>query len=161
MDTFNMMSSHLDTLLTPSEPVGTSKMEYSPSQPLVIPIEPVGRPNPAYEKFVIPDERRHKPSFGGLPRGVPYDPVQLCHAALPDSLIEDIAESSNVYARQHLAPGKLQSDIKSAEILVFFAIYYYLGIVKLPAKKDYWQRSDDIWPSHPIAKQMRRDRFCY
>src|SRR5210317_654937 len=161
MKNFNILSSHLDTLLTPSEPVGTINMKYSPSRPLLIPIKLVGRRSPPYNKIVIPDEKRHKPSFGGLPRGVPYDPVQLCHAALPDSLIEDIAESSNVYARQHLAPGKLQSDIKSAEILVFFAIYYYMGIVKLPAKKDYWRWSNDIWPSHPIAKQMRRDRFCY
>jgi len=137
MKNFNMSSSHLDTLLTPSEPVGTTNMEYSPSRPLLIPIKPVGRPNPAYEKIVIPDERRHKPSFGGLPRGVPYDPVQLCHIALPDSLIEHIAESSNAYATQHLAPGKLQGDISSAEILIFFAMYYYMEIVKLPAKKDY------------------------
>jgi len=157
MKNFNILSSHLDTLLTPSEPVGTINMKYSPSRPLLIPIKLVGRQSPPYKKILIPDEKRHKPSFGGLPRGVPYDPVQLCHAVLPDSLIEEIAESSNVYARQHLAPGKLQSDIKSAEILIFFAIYYYMGIVKLPAKKDYWQRSDDIWPSHPIAKQMRRN----
>jgi len=143
MEIFNMMSSHLDTLLTPSEPVGTSKMEYSPSQPLVIPIEPVGRPNPAYEKIVIPDESRHKPSFGGLPRGVPYDPVQLCHIALPNSLIEHITDSSNAYARQHVSPEKRQGEIKCADILIFFAIYYYMGIVKLPAKRDYWRRSDE------------------
>ena len=146
-----MMSSHLDTLLTPSEPVGTSKMEYSPSQPLVIPIEPVGRPNPAYEKIVIPDESRHKPSFGGLPRGVPYDPVQLCHIALPDSLIEHITDSSNAYARQHVSPEKRQGEIKCADILIFFAIYYYMGIVKLPAKRDHAQEGKlpDLPPHSP------------
>ena len=73
----------------------TFVMEYSCLTPLLIPIEPNGRPLPAYEKMDMSEERRHKPEFGGLPRGVPYDPIHLSFLALPDALMEMIANSSN------------------------------------------------------------------
>lgn len=51
--------------------------------------------------------------------------------------------------------------------MYFFALYYYFGLVKLPAKADYWHAKEedfDILPeSHPLAnaRDMTQDRFHY
>eukprot|EP00977_Amphora_coffeiformis_P028385 scaffold34942_cov130-Amphora_coffeaeformis.AAC.1 len=55
----------------------------------------------------------------------------------PDTLLDDMVEKSNAYARSWLPPSK-RSDINRAELLRFYAIYYYMGLIKLPNKRDYW-----------------------
>ncbi len=51
-------------------------------------------------------------------------------------------------------------EVKDYKILQFVAIYYYMGLVKLPAKKDYWRQGGD-WPAHGITVSMSRDCFQY
>ena len=129
-------------------------MSYSPTHPFIVPLESAHE----YEPLSLPAVLRHRPVFGGLPRGVPYDPTQLCHSFLPDSLIDSIAQSTNSYAQDKML---IAEDVTPAEILKFCAIYYYMGMVRLPSKRDYWKRPGDIWPFHPVAAHLSRDRFLH
>ena len=40
-----------------------------------------------------------------------------------------------------------------SSILVFFSIIFYMGVVRLPAKTDYWN-SNGMWPTHKILSRM-------
>lgn len=80
----------------------------------------------------------------------------------PDCFLEQTAISSNEYARSQLSErtNLLQNDISGNELAVFFAILYYMGIVRCPDKDDYWSNTN-MMPSHPIMKLMTRRRFRY
>ena len=137
----------------------TRTMKYSCLRPLLLPVKPKKRRLPAYEKMDLCEKRQHKPVFGGLGRNVACDPVQLSYVALLDALLEKFVKTSNAYAKQRLPEHKQQADITCADILIFIAIYYYMGLVKLPLKRDYWRVPDGFWPVHPITAHMKRDRF--
>jgi Transposase IS4 len=52
----------------------------------------------------------------------------------------------------------------AAEILWFLAIYYYMGVVRLPARSDYWRHScsrSRWYPVHTVVTKMTRYRFEY
>eukprot|EP00957_Ditylum_brightwellii_P077904 5921361-Ditylum_brightwellii.AAC.1 len=58
--------------------------------------------------------------------------------------------------RKTLAPFSV------ADIFHLLAMLYYFGIVKLPAKKDYWSQQQYM-PKHDICTKlgMTRDRFAF
>ena len=79
----------------------------------------------------------------------------------PDSLMDEIVSKTNAYAASRLPPGQ-REEVNRAEILRFLAIYYYMGLVKLPNKRDYWRGGgDDLWPSNIPCLSMTRSRFEY
>ena len=80
---------------------------------------------------------------------------------LPDFLLDQFAECTNEYAAERL-PESFQVEVTRAELLRFFAIYYYMGIVRLPNKKDYWRGgTEDVWPIHAVCRSLSRTRFEY
>ena len=64
-----------------------------------------------------------------------------------------IAKESTRYAMQK---GR-EFVCCSREIEVFFGIMYFMGVVRLPAYRDYW-RTDDIGQEF-VKKTMSRNRF--
>lgn len=59
-----------------------------------------------------------------------------------------------------MQPRHRLRTVTSADIFQFIAIIYYLGIVRLPNKKDLWSTHDEL-PLHKVAKGMSRDQFMY
>ena len=87
-----------------------------------------------------------------------------------DTLIKSIVYSSNAYAfeRKRREPNlsawkkkNASKEITPSDILHFLAILYYIGIVRLPSKQDYWSKGFHWLPSHPICSVngMTRERF--
>ena len=87
------------------------------------------------------------------------------------NIVKSIVENSNLYIkkRKEKEPTLLlwkdknmhfNQDFTIAETYQFLAIIYYMGLVKLPAKTDYWS-IDPIMPFHPVCNDlgMIRDRF--
>lgn len=82
---------------------------------------------------------------------------------LPDCLLDEIVHQTNRYSEWRLCQPQwiinlvtkeetknnqyLNKDhriiLDRSDILFFFAIYYYMGVVQLLAKADYWARSTD------------------
>jgi hypothetical protein len=87
-------------------------------------------------------------------------PAVLADMYFPDSLLELMASKTNSYAKSRLPPSKLV-DITSSDICYFLAMYYYMGIVQLPSKDDYWKSDHSFWPVHPPAQNIKRDKFMY
>ena len=84
-------------------------------------------------------------------------------------IVETIVMNSNLYIEKRrkkekdLAAWKNMNNSRHftvAETYHFLAIIYYMGIVKLPSKTDYWS-TDPLMPIHSIATElgMTRDRF--
>ncbi len=59
----------------------------------------------------------------------------MSHVFLPDSLIKKWVQHTNNYAAANVPPN-CYKEMKDYKILQFIAIYYYMGLVKLLAKKD-------------------------
>ena len=86
-------------------------------------------------------------------------PMTLSEMFFPDSMIDCMVAKTNSYARSRLPPSQIK-DVTRAELLRFLGLYYYMGLVKLPNKRDYWKQ-DDLWPSHHPALTITRARFEY
>ena len=71
---------------------------------------------------------------------------------LPDSFLARVVICSNLYGK---AKGHSFKPISTPDILVFFSIIYYMGIVHYqhPVKTDYW-KSDGMWPTHKAISHM-------
>lgn len=80
---------------------------------------------------------------------------------LSDALINTIVECSNDYATKNMVDGRIQSPIKHADILRFFAIYFYFGMVCCPYKQDYWSSDHRFWPLHPVVQSITQDCYKY
>ena len=84
-------------------------------------------------------EKDAKPTFQ-MPRvssegRVACNPSKLNEIFHPDSFIDRIVTSTHAYARKKLPPSQYEA-VPRAEILQFFANYYYSGMVWPPSKED-------------------------
>ena len=86
-------------------------------------------------------------------------------------IVEELVRNSNKYItirkekEPHLACWKKTRDsapFSVSNMYHFLAILYYFGIVKMPAKSDYWS-THPVLPKHPIVNElgMTRDRFQF
>lgn len=133
---------------------------YTPSTPFVVNVPYEDGSDPVYEPIELPQNERFSAAFV-LPEGFKPLPASLSELFLPDSLIDLTVERTNNYLAKCLPPDQVQ-PVDRTEILRFFAMYYYTGLVKLPAKRDYWKlQSSSLWPFHPITKLMTCTRFEY
>lgn len=78
----------------------------------------------------------------------------LSELFFPDSLIGDWAAASTKYA-QSKKPGA--PKIQPSDVLHFIAIVVYMGIVRLPGKRDYWShrklmRSHEVCTLHGVTQ---------
>lgn len=94
---------------------------------------------------------------------LPLEPTPLTMSEIffPDSLLDQMVDATNSYAASRLPPSK-REPITRAELLRFYAIYYYMGLVRLPSRKDYWKGgTDTFWPTHQPCLSLTRERFEY
>ena len=63
-------------------------------------------------------------------------PTTLNELFLLDIFIDKVISSTNTYARAQLPTSK-EEPVVWVDILKFFALYYYFGLVSLPSKEDY------------------------
>jgi Transposase IS4 len=137
-----------------------NRSTYSPATPFVITLTNRDGTSFAYEPTEIPVERRHEPEFA-LPDGVELSVENLSHVFVPDWLVAEMAQHSNAYAaRRRLPPEMVQEPITDDEIFRFLAVYYYMGVVRLPARRDYW-KCDHFSPFHNLPQLFERRRFDY
>ena len=73
-----------------------------------------------------------------------------------DNTFQYIAEQTNLYALQKETATWV--DTNDAEIKSFFSIHMAMGIVKLPALRDYWS-TNPLLGTPGIVKGMSRSRF--
>ena len=79
----------------------------------------------------------------------------LLERFVPDKLLTSIAKHSNAYAR---SKGHKLAPITETDLALFFALIFYMDVVSLPAKKDYW-RGEGMWPTHKPFSYMSERRF--
>jgi len=118
--------------------------------------------NTEYEPvFDFTGEDRRKAKFR-VPRGLPNTVETFVQLFFTDEFLGKIADESNDYAKRTLSENtsKLEKDITSSEISLFFSLIYYMGVVQLPCKDDYW-RDDAPLPKHRLTTQITRERFRY
>ena len=101
----------------------------------------VPTPQPPYER--MPSDKRHKPKFS-MPDGVNNTAEALSEMAIPDSFVKETTKNSNAYCKaQKLTKNQTynpkKDTITESDVLLFFAGYYYMGVVKCPARRDYWR----------------------
>ena len=95
-----------------------------------------------------------------LPNGLEPSPNRLSELFLSDSLIREIVFASNQYARKILPRSQVEV-VTEEEILRFLAVYYYMGVVTLPSKDDYWRTETDFWPVHPVVAPLAYNQCKY
>lgn len=132
-------------------------LNYTPKTPLVQFIErrKDGVTIP-YTKMEIPEE------FGAsfwLPRNLPFTAATMSDLYLSDAFIDEVAKCSSAYARKNQSKRKY-IPITRKDVLNFFAVYQYMGIVRLPAKEDYFV-ADGFWPVHPLLQGLTKSWFQY
>lgn len=84
----------------------------------------------------------------------------LCEQWLPEHIFDKIMSYSSSYMIskcQHIGIS-VPKHFTRSEMQHFFAIGLYIGIVRLPSKRDFWSR-DAMMPIHKVANEMPRDRF--
>ena len=112
-----------------------------------------------------------KKDYRGRRHSIIPTPDVLVDQYFPPSLMQSIANHSNAYVLEckrrdpNLDIWKRKTDSRPITISCmyqFFAIIYYMGIVKLPCKDDYWS-TDDMMPTHDLCNQcgMSRNRFRF
>jgi len=82
---------------------------------------------------------------------------------VPDELIEEIAEQTNLYASQKVEGGYTQrlakwTETSKSEIKRFFGLIIWMGLVKLSAIHQYWSNNPAYLQTFPKTV-MSRNRF--
>lgn len=133
---------------------------YDPTTTYHIDVEYDLNPQPKYDPIFLIDEiTKFGPSFE-LPNNIHPNPATLAELWLPDHLLERWVKATNDYAAAHLPINK-RRNISKADILRFLATISYMGLCRLPAKKDYFPgKRSDVLPSHPLIK-IKRVVFDY
>ena len=90
-----------------------------------------------------------------IPNGMDPTVQVILELFLPDSFLARVTKCSNLYGK---SKGHSFKPIFAPDILVFFSIIFYIGVVQLPAKTDYWN-SNGMWPTHKVLSHMSYKRF--
>ena len=144
-----------------------SRAQYTPLKPYIQALKYQGRPTPRYTPiFDLDDEEIwHKPAFKmpkhGVENEISSTIPNVTELFLSDALLDTIVKCTNNYAAKNEKARELQrqSEVTRSDILRFFAIYYYMGVVRLPCKRDYWPSNNSFWPLHPVTQSMSRTRY--
>ena len=100
----------------------------------------------------ISKEDRHPPK-STLPHNVELSVRALMGLFLSDIVIRTIRRHTNAYGK-----AKADSSRAMGDSDFFFAIVYYMGVISLPAKSDYWN-TRGLWPKHKPCPHMSFSRF--
>ncbi len=96
-------------------------------------------------------------TFGLFDRDSTIDAMYLTHVYLPGPNIDKWVGHTNAYANDNVPSHKFKL-VKNYDIIQIIAIYYHMGLVKLPAKEDYWKQGG-VWPAHSFTDGMSQDCF--
>ncbi|KAM9408874.1 piggyBac transposable element-derived protein 4-like [Pholidichthys leucotaenia] len=88
-----------------------------------------------------------------------YTPVQLFQLFFTPSVLDHIVENTNLHGSAHYnTPTSPWTDLTSSDLLSFFALIIYMGIVKCKSFSDYW-RGGRLY-NFPFPKSvMTRTKF--
>lgn len=110
--------------------------------------------------FDIHDVPRFEPSFE-MPLGINASATVLNELFLPDHLITKWADCTNAYALSQVELPAKRKHVTKADILRFLATCSYMGVVRLPAKSDYFPgKNSNYLPSHPLIR-INKTMFDY
>ena len=134
--------------------------EYQTTTPFLKRVQYADGNERLYLPIQVGERTRFGPNFM-LPDAVDPSASALCELYLPDTLIDKWVKRSNSYAKSYLARER-QVELTRSDLLRFIATLYYMGVVRLPCKDDYWKGgdSDGAWPTHPAIK-LKITRFRY
>ena len=141
-----------------SSTASEESIPYSPSTPYIIDLEYDNGKSYEYEALFSKELVDFGPSFQ-LPQSVNATPEALCELFLPDSLLDRWVVCTNDYAASHLPPAR-QRVITRMDILRFLSAVSYMGVVRLPAKADYFAKDNDVFP-HNHAITINQTVFDY
>ena len=85
-------------------------------------------------------------------------------AYYPEKFMQDQWKHLLQHVDNKKVPRCNRYKINVADVYHFYVMIYYFGLVRLPAKRDYWKIADlDIMPSHPICtvRNMSYKKFQF
>ena len=130
---------------------------YTPLKPLHKRLKYNRKKQPSY-KPIFKSLDEHEPLFqmpkAGVEGRLPSSVVNLMELFLPNSLLDTIVTSLNAYAKINVQADLQQSAIKRQDVLRFLAIYFYMGVVHLLYKRNYWSLDLCFWPVHLVTQAM-------
>jgi hypothetical protein len=135
--------------------------EYTPLTPWIQEVEHSYRNPVPYEPiFRVGDIPKFTPSFELPMVGIDATVTAMTEIFLPDTLLDQWVKCTNRYASAHLPPGR-RKEVSLPEILRFLPTIQYMGVVRLPAKQDFFpgNRSDVLPVHHAIL--LNKTRFIH
>ena len=143
----------------------TDPSAYTPGRPFFVDVSDTSID---YKPMEVPENERHGANFRlPSPGPVTKEPACVCkylsEIFIPDAFIELLHTKTLEYVAYHAGVSKKKFNISRGDIVQFLAIIFYMGIVRLPARRDYWKEADDIFAQHPVcvARGMTRDKFDF
>ena len=138
-------------------------------KPTVVHVDNPDAEDDTFNEFVFDERTKHNtkailPSPTPGPNDVDEVIMAECCAYYPDKFMEDQWIHLLEHVDSKSIPQCKRYKVDVADVYHFYAMIYYFGIVRLPAKKDYWKTSDlDVMPSHPVctARNMTYRKFQY
>jgi Transposase IS4 len=132
---------------------------YDPSRPNITYLKYSDGKEVPYEPLFPLDGEKFSAAFV-MPQGADPTPAALCEHYLPDWLLKRMVNSTTAYAASRLQPEKRQ-EVTESDILRFIAAISYMGVVRLPSKRDYFKASPTtIFPQHHTI-MLTRTKFEY
>jgi Transposase IS4 len=101
-----------------------------------------------------------------IPGGAQIGVESLMQMYFPDWLLEEMVACTRAYADSRLTYNK-QKKVDKSDILRFIAALYYMGVVRMPAKSDYFSTGyvkdsvPDVWPLHSAGIKIKKTMFIY
>lgn len=138
------------------------KLDAKPMEPVIDVLGKYYNPNPTVFKIRTNDKKTM----------IPPTPEVLVSKYWSKLIVEKLVESLNKYwyKQKEVFPdltcwkNKYKKDSRPFTVACmyhFLALLYYFGLLKLPSKRDYLDKSQKYLPKHQITQemQMTRDRF--
>ena len=92
------------------------------------------------------------------PNNEPRTPFDFFSLLIPTTFYTEIAEQTNLFARQRGADETTFTPTNADEIRAFIGLYMYMNIHVLPSLKLYWSEKSPFYASY-VTKTIPRKRF--
>lgn len=147
----------------------TATLHWPIVKPAVFELLNPAAPSRRFKPFAFTDRRKHDAKFvlptpSPDPSDVPGVVLALNSCYYPEKFMTNIWCRTLQYVDAKKLPSCKRYKIHVADIYQFFAIVNYMGVVRLPAKRDYWCVKDlDLMPEHPVctARKMSFRKFVF
>uniref|UniRef100_A0A8C5BAP3 PiggyBac transposable element-derived protein domain-containing protein n=1 Tax=Gadus morhua TaxID=8049 RepID=A0A8C5BAP3_GADMO len=95
------------------------------------------------------------------PIAVDASPLEVFSLIVTDELWDLLVTETNLYAEQlrtQIPTTSKWTPVSKTEMKTFLGLCLTFGILKLPARRDYWRQTKWLFQTH-VPKAMSRDRF--